>query len=123
MALYATHSPYSLKTCICDAAFLQGASSSKSFIKSSEPVKSRPAVIASGGSGANHTSGVTSRDRGGTVLAGVGSGDGDDGGGVVVDNNCGTDVTLGVLAGRLQEDIAKMITRKSGWIFMVRLSS
>ena len=94
----------------------QGAAGSNSCIKSSEPVKSLPAVIANGGSGANQASGVTSSDKGGTVLVGVGCGNG--GGGVLVDNDSGTDVTLGVLAGALQEEVTSMMMRKIGWIFI-----
>ncbi len=62
--------------------------------------------MASGGRGANHASGVTSSDRGGTT-AGIG-----------VADCTGEEVETGAVWGRLQEEIPNIKMSQIGWIFM-----
>ena len=59
-------------------------------MKSSDPVKLRPSLMDSGGSGANQINGMASSDNGGIVSVGVDCGN-DDGGGLD-GNGSGTDV-------------------------------
>jgi len=88
-------------------------------MKSSEPVKFRPSVIASGGSGANQASGLASSDGVGAGLAGVGCG-----------TRCGVfdgaggaaDVLFGVLTGALQEEVSRIKSKRKGRLFKIYLS-
>jgi len=89
-------------------------------MKSSEPVKLRSSVIANGGSGANQISGWVSSDRVGTGL--VGAGCGNVGCGVIDGNGWGTNVTFGVSAGRLQEEVSRKMSKRKARVFNLRLS-
>jgi len=80
-------------------------------MKSSDPVKLRPSTIASGGRGANQTSGVTSRVNGGIVLVGMGRA-------VTDGTDMGMVVEIGVVSGRLQDEITNINMNQSEWIFM-----